>query len=506
MRRSVGSVLVIAAAALAAGEASAADRWIKATSPNFVIYTDVNEAGARRLADQLEAFDQLLRLRHGVPVTEPVRRKLPIYLLRRKGDLRRISPGISANVEGFYTSSSDDTYAVAVEGDGSRNLLHEYVHHFMLRRFPAGYPGWLVEGYPEFFSTFRRTPEYIEIGKADENRVYWLANQRWLPYRKVLASTPSTIRSSEDQAMFYAQAWGLTHWFLSDPQRSKQLNAYIDAVGEGADPVAALQTATGLTPEQLDTAVRIYLTRGFSYHRLKLTLAPAPVTVETLPASAGDVLLPTLRVKNDNGVDAPDDRTDGPVLLEAVRKAAGPHAGDRLADLALARVEVKLGDAARAETLLKARIAADAKDVEALQLMAALKLKAAKGATPEAARTLVREAQRWAGQAHKLDPDYYPTLIVYAQAREGGAGYPNENDLNVLVDALDLAPQVGTLRLKAAQALVARRRTAEAAKMLAPLAFNAHGGTTAAEARAVLEGLQASAGATATQASAGGAR
>jgi hypothetical protein len=473
------AALVGAALLLAAQPAEAQGRWLRAESSNFVIYTNESETSARRFAAQLETFDQVLRMYHGIDTAQAVDRKLPIYLLRNDADMQRIRPGASRSMKGYFTSSLEDTYAVAIGGeDNNSTLQHEYVHHFMLNRFPRGYPGWLVEGYAEYFMTLQEKGGYLDVGGFDPNRVSWLFHGSWLPWETVLTSRPSSLRDKNGVSMFYAQSWLLTHWFLGDSARQRQLSSYIQAVGRGQESVAAMTAATGQNPSQLRRTLVAYWNGSLPIRRISQDLVRnSPVTITPMPASAADVLLLTLRVKGDNGIDAPQDRTDGPVLLEDVRRAAARHPGDRLAELALARVEIKLGDLTKAETLLQRRLAADAADVEALQLLGSARLKAAEKADPTQARKLRTEAQGFIARAHKADPNRYETLILYAQAREGASNYPTANDVQVLVDALALAPQVGALRGKTAAALASVGRRADAINVLRPLAFDPHGGS-----------------------------
>jgi tetratricopeptide (TPR) repeat protein len=486
----------LAAGLLAAAPAAAAD-WVKAESPNFIVYTDVEPASAKRYVETLELFDRVLRSHHGMSAGKPPRRKLPIYLLRRSSDLRRIWPGVGGSVAGFYASGEEDTFAVAThERKDNSTLLHEYVHHFMLQHFPYGYPGWLVEGYAEYYMTFKQKGDLLEVGNLHQNRADWLANETWLPFSRILKIRPSELSSGTGRAMYYAQSWALAHYMLSDPGRQRQLDAYIKAVGAGADPAAAMTDATGLSSKELGRQVRSYLVRGFPYKTYRVTDLKLPaVAVTPLSPAAGDVLLTTLRIKQDDGVDAAENKTDGPVLLADARRAAAPHAGDRLADLALARAEIKLGDMATAERLLQTHLKADPNDAEVLQVLAYARLKAAEDADdPDGADKLRAEARGFAGRAYKLDPNSYQTLLVYVAGRETMKDYPSQNDLKVLTDALELAPQVDSLRIKTAMALAQHKRFAEAMSVLQSVALDPHGGEGAAGARTLLAALEAQAG------------
>jgi hypothetical protein len=482
----------LAAAALMLPLSARAD-WVKVETPNFVIYTDVDATAARKDARLLEVFDAYLRIRHGLSATTPPRRKLPIYMLRRKRDLKQIYPYIDGDIAGYYSSTTEDTYAVAMaDRTDDHVLLHEYVHHFMLQHFPYGYPAWLVEGYAEFFMTAKLTPEYLEIGNYDKNRGHWLVLGEWLPFERMLGIRPGELKRDTQQAMYYAQSWALTHYMMSDPGRSKQLDAYIRAVGAGASPVKAMTDATGMAPAELQKTVHRYLMKGFPSRRFKLDAFPEPnIAVTPVPPAAAAVLLADQRVKGDNGIDAPEDRTDGPVLLADVRRMAGPHAGKREADLALARVEIKLGDMATAERLLAALRTAHPNDAEVLEVSAQARLKAAETAPADRIAALRAQSRAFAGQAYKADPNRYQTLIAYLQGRESVAGYPASGDLEVFRDALTLAPQVATLRVKAAEALVKRQKYAEAAQVLRPLAFSPHPSEIGEAARTLLTAVEA---------------
>lgn len=472
--RTFAALAAVAGLSLTA-QAAQAQSWVKAESPNFVVYAQTSPDAARRYTETLEVFDQLLRSSHGLDRTSPVRRKLPIYVVARRQELQKVAPGIGEGVAGFYLSTPEETYAVALAGRSEDAvILHEYVHHFMRQNFPAGYPAWLSEGYAEYFMTFDRRDDVLEVGGANGNRAGWLLGGRWLPTERLLDVRPADLRDDRAVAMFYAQSWAMTHYFLSDPARRAQLTAYLAAVQTGTKPGAAFQQSFGVAPAAFEPVLRQYLKRFPSTRFNSADYRPPRVDVAALPASA-DLLLPALRVKSAGGDDDPQDKSDGPALLADVRRLSARHPGDRLADLTLARAEAKLGDLAKAETLLQARLKADPNDIEVLEILAFARLRAASAADAPAERSrLLAEARDYAGRAHKLSPDHYQTLIAYLRARVGVPGFPTENDANVAVDAVELAPHVGQLRLLAANVLLSRERYADAAVMLRPLALSPH--------------------------------
>jgi hypothetical protein len=69
--------------------------------------------------------------------------------------------------------------------------------------------------------------------------------------------------------------------------------------------------------------------------------------------------------------------------------------------------------------------------------------------------------------------------------------YPTDNDMERLLIAYDLAPQVSSIRFAAAQAHVMRAEYAEAIRLLEPLAGDPHSAPTAEAARTMIERARA---------------
>ena len=470
--------------ALAAFAAPAQAKWLKAETEHFVVYGEGSEGRLRDYAAKLETFDDLLRKRHKLrPLTEP-ERKLPVYVVGNLRELRRLNPTATENVAGYYSANEQDVYAVAIAGRDDDSMFHEYVHHFMLRHFPTAYPAWLVEGYAEYYMTADIKPTEVTFGEFNPARTSWLVHGNWMPLASLLKPKPAEVRQG-DRPMYYPQAWLLTHYFLGDPARTAQLAEYASAVAGGADPVKAMEAATGGDLRALENALHKYLRGGMKYARLprKMLITPT-VTVSPLPASADDLLLEHQLVR----VGAPEShRRD---LLQRVRARAAKHPGDTLAELTLARAEIAYGDRAAGEAILARRLQAQPEDVEALRLLAQSRIAAAEAQKddPKARRAMFREAQKHIVRAMGIDQSDYQTLLVYARSRAEEPSYPTDNDLNALVLAHQRAPQVNSTRVNAAAALLKRGKTREATMLLQPLVNNPHAGEAAVRARALLEG------------------
>ncbi|MET3666259.1 hypothetical protein ABIC66_002878 [Caulobacter sp. 1776] len=471
---------------LGSGQAHA--EWQRAESAHFVVYSDGGEAGLRAFAGKLEEFDALLRLFHGRALDQDdAARKLDVYLVRSADQLRRVFPDID-NAAGVYTAGVNDIYAVAIRKQGALaddTVLHEYVHHFMLQHYPGVYPAWLIEGYAEYFMTADFDDRKILVGAPNGGRVTNLLHLSWVSAKDLLTKRPSQL-SDQQAALYYGQAWLLTHYMLSDPERKKRLSAYVAATAKGENPLTAWPRTTGIAVEDLERTMLVYLRSAIPTKTLVREARPAfPMVVTDLPASAGDLILENQLVKRG------PPKALGEKLLKTVRDAAAKYPGDRLAVLTLARFEAGYGDIAVSNKLLDDWVTSHPDDAEALRLAGENRLAAAKNGADKA---LVAEAAKLFGRANKAAPDTYQTLYDFAKTRMSEPGYPSDNTLNVLELTAQLAPQVQEIALTTGQALAARGRFDDAIRMLEPVANNPHGGKGAEAAATLLKTIREKAG------------
>lgn len=483
----LGAVLAVALAALTLTATTAHADWLKAESERFIVYSEGSERSLREYVQKLETFDRVMRYRSGFPMNEAPARKLPIYLVNSRSGLLRVHPSTPQNVVGTYFPTSEDIFAVAVRGENDEILLHEYVHHFMLGSMSAAYPGWFVEGFAEYYMTADIDGGKIQVGGYSENRAYWLFNGSWIPLEMLLRSRPAEITRSSYRETYYPVAWLLTHWFFSDPARLQQLSAYLTSVGNGGDPVEAMETATGMTMAELRTALRRYLNqRSLVVRVITGDFPPADITVTRLPRSANDLLLINQRLK----IGVEDE--DRAALGQEVASIAARHGDDPLALLAAGHAGMHFGDRPAGERALQRLIELEPDNVEALQFLAQERLRRARDVEDAAeSMALKREARTYLGRAYAAADNDYRTLMLISEMRSGAPGYPNENDMLTLGLAFERAPQLAEVRLSYAAALIETDEKEDAVRLLKPLANNPHGGGAsdmAARMIAALEG------------------
>ena len=470
------------------GAAPARAEWLKAESPNFIVYSEESEARVRERITMLENFDRLLRRITSVE-EPPVVNKLHVYIVDGLSDLRIIRT-VGRDVAGMYTATPFGIAAFvdrSAAGQDSRGrsrdanevLFHEYAHHFMMQHTANAYPAWYVEGFAEYVMTAQFREGFVDIGSYSQARAYWILEGRWLPIERLLFGDTQGL-SAEETAVFYAQSWLLTHYFYSNAERIGALQRYLVASREGDR--GALERATGMTPEQLHRALRTYIGGGrIHYRRLDpdRTQAPPPVTLTRMPASANDLMVyqAALRV----GV-SDEQRTSH---LQRIRALAARHRDDPFARRVLAHAEALFGDAAAADRLLDALMAADPTDAELMYIKGLRHLNAALLGDDWEGQS--RLARTWLSRAHRADANHFQTLYRYAQALRGRDNYVSENTQNVLLLAHELAPQVNEITMEAAVMLISRERYAEAEILLRPLAAHPHDAGLAQSAKELLE-------------------
>lgn len=479
---------IAAALTIAAAPGLANAAWLKGETDKFVVYTDGGERDLRDFIEQLTVFDHVLRTMHPVVKDKPEAAKFEVYLLRGSGQLKRLRPGSQNQVLGFYKATPGGVYAAAIRDDrwlmsAEQVLFHEYTHRFMLENFPVAYAAWLIEAYAEYFSAVTIGEKAADVGRGNQARVYSLLTDQWLPMDTLLGKRGSELKTSE-RAMFYAQGWLLLHYMISDSERMTQLLDYMRRASNGEDPVKAFYAVAQTDGPTLTRTLRKYLQGKTSVVQLPKPADPLKgLKVTTLPASADDLLLEGQRLND--GVE----EAEAPELLARVRRSAARHQNDQFAQLILARAEVTIGDFKAGQAILDRLLAQNPESLEVIREAAHAQM--SRGVRfPEERQAAFRAARPLLGKAYQKDPNDFRTLYGYAQARSIEADYPNDNALQVLLRARQLAPSVEHVSLQVGAALLTRERREEAAFVLAPLANNPHGGPYQERARALMEGAK----------------
>lgn len=511
-------LLAVAVALITAGVAGPANaEWRRAETTHFIVYGDVPERTIRAYAQKVERFDALLRAYYPIEVDHEIP-KLEIFIAEGRRDMEKAYPGIGASVGGYYSPNSARIHAVvdtdAISGD--MVLFHEYAHHFMFQMRSNAYPSWFVEGFAEYYATADVRPDRIQFGRHHPGRINSLsgAPNTWARMEDVL-TWRYTASGRYRASSYYAQAWAMTHYFMSTPERTRMLGQYLTAVVGGQDSVAAMQAATGRTPAQLQTDVRLYASGPIAVLTPQIDIPEPEVTVTSLSPAASDMAWIDLRLDrtpvkqeppDDDGTEqseaekareAREAREEAEHRADLIRQAfaaAERYPGDRMALLVEARAHRLSDDPEAAFTTLEPLLTEDSADVDALRLAGVILLDLAEKETGDAAMGRRRAASGYLARAYESDPLDFRVYLGLNRAREGQARYPTDNDISTLEVAVALAPQSFDARLRLGQAYMARSMNAEAVAVLLPVSNSPHRSSSTRRAREMIATAKAAMG------------
>ena len=303
---------------------------------------------------------------------------------------------------------------------------------------------------------------------------------------------------------------------MSAPERQQMLSQYLNAVIRGADPVAAMETATGRTSVELQNDFRRYFRGRITYYTPQIVIPMPEVAISTLDPNEGALVWYDLRlddtplaVPTDNDPDDPrsaevraqmarDSARYREELITEALAAAARRPGQRMAILVAARAHRLKGEPAAGLAALEPLLSDTSTDADALRIAAALLMDQVK-AEPDASNAPSRRrlAMSYLGQAMEHKPLDFRIYLGLNDTRRGQAAYPTANDISTLEVATALAPQADENRLRLAEAYMSRSLWREAKTMLDPVANGPHPGTDRVRARAMLAAIASATGAVA---------
>jgi hypothetical protein len=494
-------IWLVAAVALglAAQPAKGADRWLKADTKHFRIYSAGSQQQLEAFARKMEKFDAMLRAITRTPANDEAL-KLPIFVLGSSDSVGALVK--DKFVAGFYAAEKYGSFAVAnreraeskLDLGGDAVLQHEYAHHFMFRNFASAYPAWYVEGFAEFVAT----AEFFENGswnrgKPPYYRAYGLIAGQKLPIEKLLFGTPDKL-PSELRDVYYGRAWLLTHMLYNDAGRRGQLTDYLKALAGGTPEREAAKIFGDLT--MLDKQLDRYLKSRIVFYKGATPLQyDGPLAVTTLDPVDSKLVVLSLRRRAER--DLVKTRNDLRALTTAAPANAGAWFELGLVEKALA--DGQETDAGKAAGWAEAMAAADkalaadpahgrANLLKAELLMAQLDLSDDTGtAAWKRVRTYIVKANR----ADNDDPA--PLFIWYEAAIRQGLE-PDKLASDGLAKAFELQPEATDLRVEYAFDLARQKRFAEAIRSIEFVVRNPHDSTRGAEILAQLTKMRDEAG------------
>lgn len=204
-----------------------------ASSLRYRVYTHAGKTAALEVDRFMERAAALWTPLLGVP--DPVTLPLNVRLHRNRADLIEVlaSQKLTAKATGLYLPTPTPAIHVACRGDEPghpyRTLLHEGTHQFI--HLGAGYrepgqppttlprlalPLWLNEGLASYYEAAFVTPDLLQPGRPDPERLEELQtalrNGKVPPLGQILAKQYGEPFASLD----YAVAWGVVYALMQE--------------------------------------------------------------------------------------------------------------------------------------------------------------------------------------------------------------------------------------------------------------------------------------------------
>lgn len=179
------------------------------------------------------------------------------------------------NSSGVFTPAMGEfTMAMTIGKSGEYILFHEYTHMILSNVPDMSYPSWYNEGFADFMATMRFVDDDVVIGEIPPGFVFAVADDSsWVPLSELFHGSAFRGRGDQDVLnRYYAQSWLVVHYLLRGPRaESGELGRYLELVNAGADPVAIVPEAFGVTTKQLEKELRVYVKlRQMSYRTMPI--------------------------------------------------------------------------------------------------------------------------------------------------------------------------------------------------------------------------------------------
>jgi tetratricopeptide (TPR) repeat protein len=271
-------------------------QWVEVRSPNFSVITD---AGEKRGCDVALHFEQMRSVFGTLMTKANVNLAVPLQIVafRNSKELRPMAPlfkGKPTEVAGLFQGGQDRSFIMldmSVE-DPWTVVFHEYAHQLMNGNLSFETGPWFEEGFAEYFSSIEVDNKEARVGKIPRD-TYLILEQMGMAKTsdllRVQQNSSTYNESGDHRTTFYAESSLLVH-YLYDNHLIPKLSVYFDSLqGQKKTVEQSLQASLGMTPDQLDKALRQYLTTG-RYRYYPIATPPAIVAAQfaVRPMSAPD--------------------------------------------------------------------------------------------------------------------------------------------------------------------------------------------------------------------------
>jgi hypothetical protein len=294
------ALLLLLLMGAAAAPASAAERWLHATTTHFELLGNVGEGELRRVALKFEQFraalDEVL-VKGEEPAGGPERARPLVFVFKDRKSFKPYLPlvdGKAVQLGGYFQPGYGRHYITVMVERGPEDpyhvVFHEYVH--LLTSGDGSQPSWFREGIAEFHSGNDLDSRPVKLGVPMREHVFTMRERRPLPMEAFLTMTQPPPHDREGMRVFYAQAWIFVHYLMAERENGRaQLKEFLGRLGAGQELRASFTKAFAVDPAAMEKELRRYAQgRGFRYfpvqvsgaYQKQVTIRPlAPVEAES---------------------------------------------------------------------------------------------------------------------------------------------------------------------------------------------------------------------------------
>jgi len=484
--------------------------WKRAESAHFVVYSDTDSGQVRRLLDQLERLDYILRIYLKDYLRSPgPGQKLTFYFHDRIDGLKAIAIDPPHRAVGLYNSCpvavqasgvnftpipdlESEELATSPLGVSQSYIFEAYARHFIYRYTDIRAPSFFIDGMAQFFGSTRFSDTQFVLGRTPAVVGFYFGilddgHGAMLQYDQVLE--PAEWKASGHvwtgkfgaegaELEFQAKSWLLVHYMLSSEDRRKRMARYLDLVHGDMPAVAAFEQAFGIKIDDLSKTMWRYRLSEARTIRSDFPIpAMAPVNISTLTRAAGDVVLASATLKS-----CPDRKT-GEALLGKLNGLSIKDTNNEFVRLTLSRAQVEWGNPDDAVAPLTALLRAHPRHAEAMQLLGIAHLRLADTQQGAGRDARLDAARRYLAQARELDPGSAEAAYALFRAELASSAQPSRLALSSVIAASENAPEATGLARKAALAYAYTGQQDMTETILAALARNDRDAQSAAWAR-----------------------